>query len=208
MSIFSSKNSRNYCKKTLNIFFPEPTPVYIPKPGSLDWTFFSRSHTKSAHEFEPYKPEIGAFIGAVAFIGLTLIAVVIKTDVFKKEDSHGHGHGHAKHSKKHEEKHEQKHEEKEHAEPEKKEEAKPEKPAEPKEPEPAQKQAEQPEQAEEKQETKDAEPKEQVDDRQTEEAVHARRAPAAAEEPAPSTSKADAVEEKVTFFRKKFQKNC
>ncbi|CAB60511.2 Pyr_redox_2 domain-containing protein [Caenorhabditis elegans] len=174
----------------------EPTPVYIPKPGSLDWTFFSRSHTKSAHEFEPYKPEIGAFIGAVAFIGLTLIAVVIKTDVFKKEDSHGHGHGHAKHSKKHEEKHEQKHEEKEHAEPEKKEEAKPEKPAEPKEPEPAQKQAEQPEQAEEKQETKDAEPKEQVDDRQTEEAVHARRAPAAAEEPAPSTSKADAVEEK------------
>ncbi|CAL2036718.1 unnamed protein product [Caenorhabditis brenneri] len=76
----------------------DPQPVYIPKPGSLDWSLCSSPHAKSAHPFEPYKPDVGSFVGAVVFIGLTVAAVLLKTDTFKKDDGHHHHHTHS-HSK-------------------------------------------------------------------------------------------------------------
>uniref|UniRef100_A0A1I7SXI8 Pyr_redox_2 domain-containing protein n=1 Tax=Caenorhabditis tropicalis TaxID=1561998 RepID=A0A1I7SXI8_9PELO len=125
----------------------EPQPVYIPKPGSLDWSLCSNPHAKSSHEFEPYKPDVGSFVGAAVFIGLTVLAVILKTDTFKKDD--GHHHKHPAKSTTHELK-------EVHAEP----------------------------------NEKHVEPKnEHVEERNTEEAHAAREAPAAVEDPVPSTSK-------------------
>ncbi|EFP02404.1 CRE-WAH-1 protein [Caenorhabditis remanei] len=125
----------------------EPQPVYIPKPGSLSWSLCGSPHTKSAHPFEPYKPDVGSFIGAAVFIGLTVFAVLFKTDTFKKDDGHHHGH-HVKHSEPKEEHH---HEETKHV--------------------------------------PQTEPQGTVENRQPEEVLSAREAPAAVEDPVPTTSK-------------------
>ncbi|CAI5445873.1 unnamed protein product [Caenorhabditis angaria] len=87
----------------------EPTPVYTPKPGSLDW-YLCGNNKKSAHEPEPYIPkgdDYGSFVGAAVFVGLTIAAVLFKTDAFKK-DTHVHHHV---------QKHETSHESSSHAEP-------------------------------------------------------------------------------------------
>ncbi|CAI2349037.1 unnamed protein product [Caenorhabditis sp. 36 PRJEB53466] len=85
----------------------DPQPVYIPKPGPLDWSLCG-SGGKPKHEFEPYKPEVGTFVGALVFVGLTIAAVLFKTDTFKEDKHHHHAH----------KKHAAHHEEEEHAEPE------------------------------------------------------------------------------------------
>ncbi|PIC43040.1 hypothetical protein B9Z55_009926 [Caenorhabditis nigoni] len=130
----------------------EPQPVYIPKPGSLDWTLCGNSHAKSAHPHEPHKTDVGSMVGAAVFIGLTLAAVLIKTDTFKKDEGHHHGHS-AKHSAHKEEVHHEEPEEK-HVEPE-------------------------------------------VDPRKPEEVIAVREAPAAVEEPVPTTSKQEQEEKAV-----------
>lgn len=117
----------------------DPQPVYVPKPGSLDWSLCGTTHAKSAHPFEPHKTDAGSLVGAAVFIGLTLAAVIFKTETFKKDDGH-HGH-HVKQSAHKEEVHHE-------------------------------------------------EPKENHHEhRKPEEVLAAREAPAAVEDPVPSTSK-------------------
>ncbi|CAB3403551.1 unnamed protein product [Caenorhabditis bovis] len=92
----------------------EPTPVYIPKPGSLEWSLCGNPNAKRISEETEYKPaadDFVSFIGAFVFVGLTILAVAVKTDAFNS-DKHAHSHSHTKPAKHQEEPVEARHEHK------------------------------------------------------------------------------------------------
>ncbi|CAD6188228.1 unnamed protein product [Caenorhabditis auriculariae] len=69
----------------------EPTPVYIPKPGSLDWSLCGRPGVKriSTDSYNPKKDDFLSYLGAAVAVGLTIAALAVYTDTFKGDkDNH------------------------------------------------------------------------------------------------------------------------